>query len=57
MTLQADFGVTPPALYGHTEPDENTTSNRGATFHNGNEKPAAGLPQEIDPASPPMSWS
>ncbi len=52
LSMKNNFGITPTALYGKSEPDENNTSSRGTMFHDGTEKPAAGLPQEIDPASP-----
>lgn len=52
LSMKNNFGITPTALYGHTEPSENNISNRGTMFHTGEEKPHAGLPQEVDPASP-----
>jgi uncharacterized protein (DUF362 family) len=52
LALKNNFGITPTALYGQHEPNENTTSNRFAMFHEGKIKPADGLPQEIDPRSP-----
>jgi uncharacterized protein (DUF362 family) len=52
LAIKNNFGVTPTALYGQGEPNERSTSNRGTMFHSGTDKPAAGLPQEIDPNSP-----
>ncbi len=52
LALKNNFGVTPTALYGHHERNEKNTSNRGAIFHDGTERPADGLPQEVDPKSP-----
>src|SRR5262249_4336577 len=45
-------GITPTALYGHHRPDEKNTSSRFTIFHQGAERPADGLPQEVDPKSP-----
>jgi uncharacterized protein (DUF362 family) len=52
LALKNNFGITPTALYGQPRPDERSTSNRVAIFHTGKERPAAGLPQEVDPRSP-----
>jgi uncharacterized protein (DUF362 family) len=52
LSMKNNFGVTPTALYGHHEPNENPTSNRAAIFHEGAERPADGLPQEVDPKGP-----
>jgi uncharacterized protein (DUF362 family) len=52
LSMKNNFGITPTALYGHHQPNEQNTSNRGAMFHFGNEAPADGLPQEVDPRSP-----
>jgi hypothetical protein len=52
LSMKNNFGITPTSLYGGSQPDENRTSNRGTILHAGTESPAAGLPQEIDPASP-----
>ena len=52
MGIKNNFGITPPALYSHHEPNEQATSARMAVFHSGEERPADGLPQEIDPKSP-----
>jgi hypothetical protein len=50
--MKNNFGITPTALYGHHQPNEQNTSNRGRMFHFGKERPADGLPQEVDPRSP-----
>src|SRR5439155_1647251 len=52
LSIKNNFGITPTALYGHHEPNEQNTSNRGTMFHFGKERPADGLPQEVDPSSP-----
>ena len=52
MGIKNNFGITPPALYSHHEPNEKATSARMALFHSGQERPADGLPQEVDPKSP-----
>ena len=52
MGIKNNFGITPPALYSHHEPNERATSARVALFHSGQERPADGLPQEVDPKSP-----
>jgi uncharacterized protein (DUF362 family) len=52
LGMKNNFGVTPIALYGRREPDERSTSARVAIFHEGRERPADGLPQEVDPGSP-----
>jgi uncharacterized protein (DUF362 family) len=49
LSIKNNFGVTPTALYGQAEPNENGTNARVAMFHEGRIRPAAGLPQEIDP--------
>lgn len=51
LGMKNNFGVTPIALYGQHQPNENSTHNR-AMFHDGKDRPADGLPQERDPASP-----
>ncbi|QEH34627.1 hypothetical protein OJF2_31680 [Aquisphaera giovannonii] len=51
LGMKNNFGVTPIALYGQHEPKEDSTHNR-AMFHDGQDRPADGLPQELDPASP-----
>ena len=50
--MKNNFGVTPIALYGQHEPNERSTSARVAIFHEGQDRPADGLPQELDPDSP-----
>ncbi len=52
LGIKNNFGVTPTSLYAHREPNEHPTSARLATFHTGLERPADGLPQELDPKSP-----
>jgi len=52
MGIKNNFGITPPALYSHHEPNEKATRARMNLFHSGEERPADGLPQEIDPKSP-----
>lgn len=52
LGIKNNFGITPPALYSHHEPNEQATSARMALFHTGEERPADGLPQEVDPKSP-----
>jgi uncharacterized protein (DUF362 family) len=52
LGIKNNFGVTPTSLYSHLEPNERSTSARIAIFHTGLERPADGLPQEIDPRSP-----
>src|SRR5262249_5394667 len=51
LGIKNNFGVTPTSLYSHREPNEHSTSARIALFHTGQERPADGLPQEIDPKS------
>jgi uncharacterized protein (DUF362 family) len=52
LALKNNFGITPTALYGQHEPNERSTGNRVAVFHQGTVRPAAGLPQQVDPRSP-----
>jgi uncharacterized protein (DUF362 family) len=52
LAMKNNFGVTPTALYGQSEPNEHTTNARVDLFHEGRDKPAAGLPQEVDPHGP-----
>jgi uncharacterized protein (DUF362 family) len=52
LGIKNNFGVTPTSLYSHREPNERSTSARIAVFHTGQERPADGLPQEIEPNSP-----
>jgi uncharacterized protein (DUF362 family) len=52
LSIKNNFGVTPTAIYGQTEQNENTTANRVATFHLGRQKPPAGVPQELDVTTP-----
>jgi uncharacterized protein (DUF362 family) len=52
LSIKNNFGITPTALYGHHQPNEQNTSNRETIFHKGTERPADGLPQEVDPNCP-----
>ncbi|MFN3650991.1 MAG: DUF362 domain-containing protein [Armatimonadota bacterium] len=52
LAVKNNFGVTPTALYGQAEHDENTTNARVAMFHEGKINPPAGVPRELDPTSP-----
>jgi uncharacterized protein (DUF362 family) len=52
MGIKNNFGITPPALYSHHEPNERAMSARVNVFHTGEQRPADGLPQEVDPKSP-----
>ena len=52
LSMKNNFGITPTALYGQHEPNEHTTQSRVDIFHNGQDSPAAGLPQEVDPHGP-----
>jgi uncharacterized protein (DUF362 family) len=52
LSMKNNFGITPTALYGQPEPNEHTTQARVDIFHMGKDRPAAGLPQEIDPNGP-----
>jgi uncharacterized protein (DUF362 family) len=52
LGIKNNFGITPTALYSHRVSNEKSTSARIAIFHTGQERPADGLPQEVDPNSP-----
>ncbi len=52
MGIKNNFGITPPALYSHHQPNERAMSARVNVFHTGQQRPADGLPQEVDPKSP-----
>ncbi|HEX8201532.1 MAG TPA: DUF362 domain-containing protein, partial [Isosphaeraceae bacterium] len=52
LAMKNNFGITPTALYGQREPNERTTNARVAIFHEGRDRPADGLPQELDPRGP-----
>jgi uncharacterized protein (DUF362 family) len=52
LGIKNNFGITPTSLYSHHEPSERSTSARLAIFHTGLERPADGLPQEVDAKSP-----
>lgn len=51
LGMKNNFGVTPIALYGQHEQNEQSTSSR-IMFHDGASRPADGLPQELHPDSP-----
>ncbi len=48
LGIKNNFGITPTSLYSHHKPNEKSTSARVAVFHTGQERPADGLPQEVD---------
>jgi len=52
LSLKNNFGITPTALYGQREANEQSLGNRVAVFHQGSERPPDGVPQELDPRSP-----
>jgi uncharacterized protein (DUF362 family) len=52
LSMKNNFGITPTAVYGQREVNEESTSNRFAIFHQGKERPADGVPQEVDPHGP-----
>jgi uncharacterized protein (DUF362 family) len=52
LGIKNNFGVTPTSLYSRREPTEHPTTARVAMFHTGQERPADGLPQELDPKAP-----
>ncbi len=52
LAMKNNFGITPTALYGQLRHDERSTSNRVAIFHQGRERPATGVPQEVNPDGP-----
>jgi uncharacterized protein (DUF362 family) len=52
LGIKNNFGVTPTSLYSRREPTEHPTTARVAMFHSGQQRPADGLPQELDPKSP-----
>jgi hypothetical protein len=63
MSVKNLFGIAPTSIYGDNydgagKPavDETCVSARGDTLHKGARQPPAGVPQEIDPASP-RHWS
>jgi uncharacterized protein (DUF362 family) len=51
LGMKNNFGIPPIAPYGQHEPNEDSTHNR-AMYHNGQDRPADGLPQDVDRASP-----
>jgi uncharacterized protein (DUF362 family) len=52
LSMKNNFGITPTAAYGQHQHNEQSTSNRFAIFHAGKERPADGVPQEVDPSGP-----
>jgi uncharacterized protein (DUF362 family) len=52
LSMKNNFGITPTALYSHTNRNEKSTSARVEVFHRGTERPPDGVPQELDPQSP-----
>ena len=52
LSMKNNFGITPTSVYGQDTVDENSILSRSPMFHEGKIAPAAGIPQEIDPASP-----
>jgi uncharacterized protein (DUF362 family) len=52
LTMKNNFGITPTALYGQPRHDERSIGNRVAVFHQGKERPPAGVPQELDANAP-----
>jgi uncharacterized protein (DUF362 family) len=52
LSLKNNFGITPIALYGQHEENEDSTTARVAMFHEGRITPAAGVPQEKDAKAP-----
>ncbi len=54
LSMKNNFGITPTSLYSGPNAGENNTDAR-APFHDGNVKPAAGVPEELAPASPRRS--
>jgi uncharacterized protein (DUF362 family) len=49
LALKNNFGITPTALYGQTEHNENSTSARVDIIHRGVKAPGSGVPQELHP--------
>jgi uncharacterized protein (DUF362 family) len=47
LSMKNNFGITPTALYGQHEHDEESTSARVEVFHKGSARPADGVPQEL----------
>ena len=55
MAMKNNFGITPCSLYGgdaYPDGNENPTQERPKVCHIGSNKPAKGVPEELDPASP-----
>ncbi len=51
LGMKNNFGVTPIALYGQHEHDEQSTNSR-AMFHDGHDEPADGVPHELSRTTP-----
>jgi uncharacterized protein (DUF362 family) len=51
LSMKNNFGITPTSLYSGPNASEDNVDARDP-FHDGNIKPAAGVPQEVDPSSP-----
>lgn len=49
LATKNNFGITPTALYGQDQHDENSHNARVKMFHEGVIKPAGGVPQEVNP--------
>ncbi|HVS39504.1 MAG TPA: DUF362 domain-containing protein [Gemmataceae bacterium] len=52
LSMKNNFGITPTALYAQHDHDEKSQSARVHVFHEGKERPADGVPQELDPNGP-----
>jgi len=56
LSMKNCFGITPISIYGDDagvdEPNENPTSGRAASCHDGSRGPSKCAPQELDPRSP-----
>jgi uncharacterized protein (DUF362 family) len=55
LSLKNCFGMLPASIYGDDagvdEPNENPTSGRGKTMHDGKRQPSRSSPAELDPSS------
>jgi uncharacterized protein (DUF362 family) len=52
LSTKNNFGITPTAIYGQHDHNEKSTSARVQMFHMGAIRPAAGVPQEVNPEGP-----
>jgi uncharacterized protein (DUF362 family) len=56
LSMKNMFGATPITIYGDKagkdEPSIDPSGGRGSVMHNGDRKPSASAPQELDPKSP-----